>query len=515
MKNKLPIFLSAGIIFWFVIFFTTSALSKNDPSPQDLDMNAIPVVSVLYGTDRAEIPNEPNPAYNGKKDPQVHYGVSEVALDLRYRRKTGDMITWLSFHKKNGSPFIDINNKSLTRYDFDRLLRSDISGNTFVFIHGYNTSFHNGAILAAKIAYDLQLKGTPILYSWPSIGSVTSFDQDVKTVEDPETTRHALVFLKDILNRSSHHKVHLVAHSLGTRLLCETLAQLPLEDARKVSSVVLIAAEIETAQFKKLFEGKGGLREKYVEKGCPFLLYASTEDQALSTALALSGKDRLGQAGDRLTVLKGLTTLDASLILEDCGICHNLFYQDGIINYMYLSLNQGLPPQQILLTPRAKEGLDYYELFDGVHSLHRAMDYNWAVAEQLSTLTDSFQLGLFTENPLQIWIGINRGFLPSELELRYDLLTGNWRPYLEVGFDYFGQRDQHSSATASSLKYGLGLEYIGDAGWGIGVGVDAEKEMWHGGNPADDPNMNDLMNNADFPWHQIRVQVTRYFDFKI
>jgi hypothetical protein len=59
------------------------------------------------------------------------------------------------------------------------------------------------------------------------------------------------------------------------------------------------------------------------------------------------------------------------------------------------------------------------------------------------------------------------------------------------------------------------LEYIEDSGWGIGVGIDAEKEMWHEGNPADDRNLNDLMNNADFPWQQIRVQVTRYFDFKI
>lgn len=515
MKIHLFLFSIAVETLCFSAFlpFPSWAVTSS-PSP-DLDMNFIPIVSILYGTDRAETPNGANPSYSGKKDPQVHYGLSEVALDLRYRRKTGEMISWLKFQPKNSPPFTEVKNRSLTPDELDMLLKNDKTDNTLVFIHGYNTDFHNGAVLAAKIAYDLQLKGTPILYSWPSLGSVTSFDQDLKTVEDPETIRHALVFLTDILHRSNGRKVHLIAHSMGTRLLCETLAQLPLADAHRVGSVVLIAAEIETERFKKLFEGKGGLREKYVEKGCPFLLYASTEDQALSTALALSGKDRLGQAGDRLTVLNGLTTLDASLILEDCGICHNLFYQDGIINDMYLSLNQGLPPKQRLLTPMTKNGLGYFELFDGVHNLHRAADYNWAVAEQLSTLSDSFQLGLFTQNPLQVWIGINRGFLPSELDLRYDMLTGNWRPYLEAGFDYFGQRDQYSSATASSLKYGLGLEYIEDSGWGIGVGIDAEKEMWHGGNPADDRNLNDLMNNADFPWQQIRVQVTRYFDFKI
>ena len=495
--------------------FVPRAWAAKNTIPEDLDVGHLPMVSVLYGTDRARASHSEMFDGIGGMSPDIHYGQCRVVLDEHYRRRAKEKVSWLGFLPKAMATGPDVQSKALSKREFDRLLSTDQGKGTFVFIHGFNTGFHNGAVRAAQIAYDLQLPGTPMMYCWPSQGNAAGFQPDIRAVENPTVKRHCETFLEEVLEGSAGAKVHLVAHSLGARLLCEVLPSLSPSDVRRIGSIILIAPEIAAGDFKEQFEKKGGLREKYVEKGCPILVYASSEDKAMKAAQVIEGKTRLGQAGADLTVLRGLTTIDASQISVDCGLCHNLDDRDGVINDMYLFLHEGLPPERRLLTPRPLGGLTYYEIFDGVHEIRLAGDYNWAVAEQLRELTDTFKIGLFTHHPLQAWLGITRGFLPTELELRYSFLNGNWRPYLEAGFDYYVPRDSDTSVTAGAFRYGLGLEYVWDSGWGLGCGLDAVQELWHTGTLENDRTLDDLMKNEDFPWNQIHIQLTRYFDFRI
>jgi esterase/lipase superfamily enzyme len=46
-----------------------------------------------------------------------------------------------------------------------------------VYIHGFANSFEDAAIHTAQLATDLELDGAPVLYSWPSSGSVISYDR--------------------------------------------------------------------------------------------------------------------------------------------------------------------------------------------------------------------------------------------------------------------------------------------------------------------------------------------------
>jgi len=51
--------------------------------------------------------------------------------------------------------------------------------------------------------------------------------------------------------------------------------------------------------------------------GRPVTLYASSNDKALQASKTLHGYPRLGDAGDNLTILPGIETLDASELETD------------------------------------------------------------------------------------------------------------------------------------------------------------------------------------------------------
>ncbi|MGU3842390.1 alpha/beta hydrolase, partial [Vibrio diabolicus] len=56
-------------------------------------------------------------------------------------------------------------------------------GSLLVFVHGYNVSFEQAALRTGQMAFDLQFKGVPIFYSWPSKGEVLDYSVDENTME--------------------------------------------------------------------------------------------------------------------------------------------------------------------------------------------------------------------------------------------------------------------------------------------------------------------------------------------
>ena len=44
-----------------------------------------------------------------------------------------------------------------------------------VFIHGFNVPFEDAIYRTAQLAHDLDFDGAPILYSWPSRGTMLGY----------------------------------------------------------------------------------------------------------------------------------------------------------------------------------------------------------------------------------------------------------------------------------------------------------------------------------------------------
>jgi esterase/lipase superfamily enzyme len=102
--------------------------------------------------------------------------------------------------------------------------------------------------------------------------------------------------------------VHLMAHSMGNRALVRALAALPARrsDSGKpfVNHVVLTAPDIDAGVFR-------GIADAVKRAAISITLYASSNDQALRLSKQFHGYPRAGEAGKRITIVDGISTVDA------------------------------------------------------------------------------------------------------------------------------------------------------------------------------------------------------------
>ncbi len=465
-----------------------------------------PVVSILYGTDRTL----KNDSFLAKSSPDLSFGRAQFILHLHYVRKSDSDQSWWRFRnsaeKKIGlQPVSPLGEK-----DFNQALRQDTQNETFLYVHGFSTTFEEGAKEAAQIAYDLQLPGKPLLYSWPSHGNISIGDYkvDQDTVNRAETIGHLKSFIRQVLKESGRGQVHLVGFSMGTYLLTRALMELSDEGQSfsKVGAVILISADIDAEDFKNIYYPK-----LKTSLGGKLALYVSGKDKALELSAAFHhGRRRLGQGDGKVTLIDGLTTIDATQSSQDCGICHGLSQINGVINDMYLSLHQGLPLNKRLVDDYGKNGEKYYVLFDDAHSIETIEDHNFAIAGQLGTYLNNIKFIWLPDPALEVEAGINHGFLPTQLELRWNITDSNLRPYLNAGFDYY---DQGSGSTAWAAHGGLGLELVSDSGLGLGLEWDGVAELSRSSAVINGSYLDRLLNNDGFPWSGFRLQLIKYFDF--
>lgn len=82
-----------------------------------------------------------------------------------------------------------------------------------LFVHGFNVSFEEAALRTAQISKDLDFKGAPMMFSWPTRGlrkeddrGATSFDQ---------VTENLAAFVSSLKTRGNVKTVHIISHGLG------------------------------------------------------------------------------------------------------------------------------------------------------------------------------------------------------------------------------------------------------------------------------------------------------------
>lgn len=190
----------------------------------------------------------------------------------------------------------------------------NLGSDTLIYVHGYNYSFQESLFQVAKVAYDGKLSETPILFSWPSEGSVTGYvaDKDAATYARDDLAK----LLRDLKKPRAKSRVTLFGHSMGAWLVVEALRQLRISGQGdvlyRIDQVVLAAPDIDVDLFKRQVE-------KIRPLARPMIVLNSTDDRAL----AVSGR----VAGARARV-GALDATDASV---------QKIIADGIINIVDLS----------------------------------------------------------------------------------------------------------------------------------------------------------------------------------
>jgi esterase/lipase superfamily enzyme len=195
--------------------------------------------------------------------------------------------------------------------------------------------------------------GTAILFSWPSAGAVTGYVRDQQTARNAGW--HLRRLLRDQIPRVGAAKVHVVAHSMGSEVLSRALALIDRADSLpRLDQVILAAPDVDSRIFGR--EILPILRQR----AAGVTLYASSEDDALRASRVLNGVWRLGLGGDSLTVLEGMTTVDATRIRGD-ALGHTLFGNSALLSDLHALLTEArAPAERRLLQVRRSDGMMYW-----------------------------------------------------------------------------------------------------------------------------------------------------------
>jgi esterase/lipase superfamily enzyme len=203
------------------------------------------------------------------------------------------------------------------------------SREVLVFVHGYNSSFEESAVRLGQLVADMGFDGTAILFSWPSAGAVTGYVRDQQTARNAGW--HLLRLLREQIPRAGADKIHVIAHSMGSEVLSKAFSLVQGGDSLpRLAQVVFAAPDVDSRIFS---------RE---------ILPILRQRTAGVTLYALGG--------DSLTVLDGMTTIDASRIRGD-ALGHTLFGNSALLSDLHALLTEArVPAQRRLLEVRRADG---------------------------------------------------------------------------------------------------------------------------------------------------------------
>jgi esterase/lipase superfamily enzyme len=286
-------------------------------------------VPVYFATDRVRAAAEGVIQFGTERmqPPGLHLGKLRVALGPKHRLGAVDAavavmpISQSGGAGTNGSILVRGSGGEMARFA-DSRLRAAIRASrpspergrrrVLFFIHGYNSSFDYAVRKTAQLAGDLglvnchgQTRGVAISYSWPSYESVLSYMGDEENAEWTEQRLTPFLSALAQVCRQENAELYLVAHSMGSRALVRSLADLSTYGngpaGKLADHVVLLAPDI----------GKG-LFEQYIDRFVPHVghltIYVSARDRALALSTALhGGRQRLGLFGATVIAALELT----------------------------------------------------------------------------------------------------------------------------------------------------------------------------------------------------------------
>lgn len=267
----------------------------------------------------------------------------------------------------NSAPFYipdeKIEMRSIIEASTDELLREIKSfsrkddGNVVVYIHGYNIDFEKGCRHSAVLQRSLGLHDRLLLFSWPADGNMLKYTWDEADLV--WSVPFMADFFEDLVKESGYGRTDIVAHSLGARGAVQALTRLAYReyDRSLIDELVLIAPDIDADTFKHDLR----LLKRVVNR---ITIYVSDNDKALKLSSEVHGYPRLGEAGDALTVLEGVETIDISLLSTRrlSGHVYHLSNKEVIEDLELLLHSKSPADKRPRLINIEHEGLPYWQL---------------------------------------------------------------------------------------------------------------------------------------------------------
>jgi esterase/lipase superfamily enzyme len=347
VKNRsFCILLFVGILFQAcappkIVKFAKKDRSINNPSYYE--------VKVVYGTDRKPTGEKTYPKWYGAsrnyEGSQLQYGTVTVSIPKEH--KVGEIEKpnfWNIYDRENPSKYIVLTGLDTMKTTAITNLRAMVNRSrdkdAFIFVHGYNNTFEDAAKRTAQLAFDIGFRGCPAMFSWPSNGKPRQYVSDSENSD--WAIPHLRSFILKVIEESKPEKLHVIAHSMGNKVLLNVLRTLQAENPDvQFNQIILAAPDVDVAIFKDQ------IAPKITQMAKRITLYCSANDKALMMARKLrSNYVRVGESHDPLYT--GIETIDATSITDKLfDLNHSYINQSSpIINDVFLLFKSNASPQE-------------------------------------------------------------------------------------------------------------------------------------------------------------------------
>lgn len=297
------------------------------------------VVRIFYGTDRQPVASRAGEFENTRGD-ALRVGWCDVSIPPDHRLAVIERprITRLEFKEDPEKHFVITQRAEQSPVEFWGTLKALDRDSGLLFIHGFAIEFDDAVYRSAQLAYDLEFKGVPLLYSWASSGSKRRYTADLGNSEN--TIASLKLFLVGIIKQARITRLHIVAHSMGNRALLLTLLELAAtwttNGLPTIENLFLTAPDVDKGRFGQIVPPTIGIAKRTT-------LYASSKDKALKASKRKQIYPRAGDADD-IVVMPGLDSIDASRLQTDF-LSHS-YYGDhrSVVSDLHEVIRYGTAP---------------------------------------------------------------------------------------------------------------------------------------------------------------------------
>jgi esterase/lipase superfamily enzyme len=346
-------------------FSTGTSITRPD-QPEETEAAApTPAVTlpVYFATNRERSDGpEGRPAYTAQRG-SLQFGEARISIPPRHRigRVEGPRL-WRLELREDPLRHVTIHElEPLERSDFTARLSGALAAaderEALVFVHGYHVAFDEALRRTAQIAYDLKFPGCAVAFSWPSHGNLLGYLKDGSNAEwacpDFRTFLH---FLRTEVGARS---VHVIAHSMGNRLLLDALDRLEMNTlpsgAAELGQVVFAAPDVDADTLHRTARTLPGRASRVT-------VYLSANDLALRVSRRIHGFNR---AGADLFVIDGIDTVDASAADTSLiGLRHSYYgSKRSILSDLCALINSGLHPARRFDVDAASSAIGSYWVY--------------------------------------------------------------------------------------------------------------------------------------------------------
>jgi esterase/lipase superfamily enzyme len=250
-------------------------------------------VDMLAATTRKRA--DPAEMFSGARGPTLAFANITVSIPPPSARQIGEVQWPRQVPGNPATDFVTLKADVIDRNQalawFHRTLRTGPKRQVLVFIHGFNNRFDDAVFRFAQIVHDSNARVVPILFTWPSRGSVLAYGYDR---ESTAYSRNALEsLLKAVSGDPAVGEIAILAHSMGNSLALETLRQMAIRDGRvtsKIRNVLLAAPDVDVDLAREAIIDMGPRANRPA-----FTLFVSQDDRALAVSRRVWGSEaRLG-----------------------------------------------------------------------------------------------------------------------------------------------------------------------------------------------------------------------------